>query len=141
MSENTLITRNEIEGHVRGFFEAMDACDLTKVADYFDEGTSWTINAAGLPGNGTTVGWTEISRAIVGEVRETVFEPGDPKADIHHVLVDGQRAVVEMTARGRLRSGGQYENRYAFVFELDGTKFRNIREYMDSHYVAQNVFV
>jgi ketosteroid isomerase-like protein len=140
MSQVTTLGRDQIEDHVRGFFAAMDASDLTKVAAYFDEHTRWTVNAAGLPGDGTTVGWEAIARDIVGAVRETVFAPGDPKAEIHTVLVDGQRAALEMTARGQLRSGGRYENHYVFIFELDGTRFREVREYMDSHYVAQHVF-
>src|SRR5215210_5998717 len=140
MSEPALDTRDNLEKHVRGFFEAMDSGDLEKVAPYFDGATSWTVHASGLPGDGTRVGWDAIVRDIVGAVRETVFEPGDPKADIHAVFVDGPRAAVEMTARGRLRSGGQYENHYVFIFELEGTKFREVREYMDSHYVATNVF-
>jgi ketosteroid isomerase-like protein len=134
------LTRDDIERHVRGFFEAMDSGDLDKVAPYFDERTTWTVHAAGLPGDGSRVGWDAIVRDIVGEVRETVFEPGDPKADIHAVLVDGDRVAVEMTARGRLRSGGDYENHYVFIFELDDARFREVREYMDSHYAATNVF-
>jgi ketosteroid isomerase-like protein len=140
MSAAAIHSRDEVEKHVRGFFEAMDSGDLEKVAPYFDDATSWTVYASGLPGDGTRVGWDAIVRDIVGDVRETVFEPGDPKADIHAVFVDGPRAAVEMTARGRLRSGGQYENHYVFIFELQGTKFREVREYMDSHYVAKNVF-
>jgi ketosteroid isomerase-like protein len=140
MSGAIPLTRHDIENHVRGFFEAMDSGDLEKVAPYFDEHTSWTVSAAGLPGDGTRVGWEAIVRDIVGEVRQTVFEHGDPKADIQGVLVDGQRAAVEMTARGRLRSGGHYENHYVFIFELEGTTFREVREYMDSHYAAKNVF-
>jgi ketosteroid isomerase-like protein len=140
MSAAAIHSRDEVEKHVRGFFEAMDSGDLGNVAPYFDDATSWTVHASGLPGDGTRVGWEAIVRDIVGDVRETVFEPGDPKADIHAVFVDGPRAAVEMTARGRLRSGGQYENHYVFIFELEGTKFREVREYMDSHYVAKNVF-
>jgi uncharacterized protein len=136
VSDRTLTSRDATERHVRGFFEAMDAGDFDRVAGYFDENTRWVIQAKDLPGAGTHVGWTAISKVILGDVRATLFEDGDPQSDIYNVLIDGDRALVEFVGRGRLRSGKDYENTYAFCFELDGEVFRTVREYMDSHYVA-----
>lgn len=48
------------------------------------------------------------------------------------VLVQEQRVVFEQRMRGRLVNGRDYDNRYCWVFEMEGTRVRRIREYMDT---------
>ena len=52
-------------------------------------------------------------------------------------MSDGDRVVCESHATGHKADGKPYNNRYAWVFELRDGKVLNIREYMDSLYVAK----
>jgi ketosteroid isomerase-like protein len=68
-----------------------------------------------------------------------MFVPGDPKTTVNKILSDGDYVMCESRAIGKLPDGRVYDNHYAWAFELkDGLVWR-IREYMDSHYIA-NLF-
>jgi ketosteroid isomerase-like protein len=126
--------------HIRAFYAAMDAGDAERVRSYFDDDTTWTLRADGLPGAGTHRGWDAIQRNLLAPVRE-LFEPGQPTADIQRVIGDGPFVAVEFIARGNLRNERKYENHYAFVFEVrDDGKLRSVHEYLDTHYVSKVLF-
>jgi hypothetical protein len=117
---------------VRRFAATLSAGDLDSVARFFDDDSTWTIEASGIEGAGTHRG-----RAIIEEFLRPVrgmFEPGDPKLAITRLVAEGPLVVMEARGTGLLRNGSPYDNRYAFVFELDGAKIRAIREYMDTHH-------
>ena len=50
------------------------------------------------------------------------------------------RAAPEVLRRvGMLTNGNEYHNRYAWIFEIRDDKIYALREYMDSHYILQQL--
>ncbi len=49
---------------------------------------------------------------------------------------DGDYVAVESYSDGKLQDGRVYNNRYSWVFKMNGNKIGYLHEYMDSHYVA-----
>lgn len=62
--------------------------------------------------------------------------PGGLASEIRRVYGDGETVVIEMTNRGKLFNGKDYENEYCFVFEVEAGKIRRVREYVDTQKVA-----
>jgi len=60
---------------------------------------------------------------------------GGLKSEIKRVYGDGDTVIVEMTNRGKLFNGRDYENEYCFVFEVEAGKIRRVREYVDTQKV------
>lgn len=61
--------------------------------------------------------------------------PNGLKSEIRRVYGDGDTVIVEMTNRGKLGNGRDYENEYCFVFEIEADKIRRVREYVDTQKV------
>jgi ketosteroid isomerase-like protein len=122
---------------VRSFFETLSSGDLERVAEFFDERTTWSMAwvTNDLPGAGTHVGVQGIIGEFLGPVRG-MFEPGDPKVELTNVVAQGSWVAVEARGKGRFRNGTPYDNLYTFFLEIDGEKIRTMREYMDSYYVS-----
>lgn len=48
------------------------------------------------------------------------------------VTIEGERAVFEQRQTALLANGRTYQNDYLFILEVDGSRVRRIREYMDT---------
>ncbi len=119
---------------VRRFFDTLSTGEFDKIAEFFTENSTWTVNdvANGFP--------SQRGRAIIDDflqpVREGLFEAGDPKVEVVRMIAEGSTVAAETIARGALRNGNTYENYYAFVLEVDpeAGKVLALKEYMDSDY-------
>jgi hypothetical protein len=120
---------------VRSFFETLSAGDLEGVRGLFHEDAVWTVVARDIPGAGEHRGRDEIVDGFLTPIRG-LFEPGDPKVDITHLVAEGAWVVVEGKGRGRFGNGTPYDNTYVFLLELEDGKVRTLREYMDTQYVS-----
>lgn len=120
---------------VRSFFATLSSGDLEGVRAFLDDESTWLICATGIPGAGAHTGRSGIVDEFLAPVRG-LFEPGQPKVEIIRLIADGDVVAVEATGRGRFLDGRDYDNRYAYWIEVDGTRIRTIKEYMDSSYVA-----
>src|ERR1700730_3329326 len=103
------------------------------LANMSDE-VSWLI-----PGNvpnvsGLKRGKDEVRKFVSG-IGQTF--PQGPQTEIRKTYSAGDAVIVELTNRGKVFNGKDYENEYCFVFELEGGKIRRIREYVDMHKVVQ----
>ena len=128
----------ESKSLVRRFVAALSDGNLEFLATFFDDDSTWTIEATGIEGTGTHRG-SAIIEEFLGPVRG-IFEAGDPKLEIKRLVAEDSTVVLEARGTGRLLNGNAYDNRYAFVFEIEGAKIKAIREYMDTHhaYVVTN---
>jgi ketosteroid isomerase-like protein len=88
-----------------------------------------------IPGAGRHEGRDRIINEFLAPIRGA-FRAGDPKVHIDVVVSDGDQVMVETRATGERADGKAYNNRYAWSFDLRDGKILNIREYMDSLYVA-----
>jgi ketosteroid isomerase-like protein len=125
----------ESETLIRSFFATLSEGDLDRLGEFFDERSTWTICARDIAGAGTHTGRNAIIEGFLRPVRG-LFEPGQPTIEVTRVIVDGRFVAVEAAGRGRLLNGNEYDNRYAYVIELDGTTVRALSEYMDTHHAA-----
>jgi ketosteroid isomerase-like protein len=63
--------------------------------------------------------------------------PTGLKSEFRRVYADGDTVMIEMTNRGKLFNGRDYENEYCFVFEVEAGKIRRVREYVDTQKVKE----
>ena len=129
-------SRNEFL--VRQFFETLSSGDLEALRPLFHVDGSWEATATTIPGAGITKGRDKIIDEFLAPVRG-LFEPGDPKAVVHRIFGKGEWVAAETTGIGMLSNGNEYHNRYAWIFEIRDDKIFTLREYMDSHYILQQL--
>ena len=110
---------------VRRFFDTLSTGEFEKIAEFFTEDSTWTVNdvANGFP--------SQRGRAIVDDflqpVREGLFEAGDPKIEVVRMIAEGNTVAAETIARGALRNGNAYENYYAWCLKSTRRQGRCLR--------------
>lgn len=100
----------------------------TAFANMSDE-ISWLI-----PGNLPNLSGLKKGKAGIVEFARGAAKifPGGLKSEIKRVYGDGDTVIIELTNRGKVFNGKDYENEYCFVFEIEGGKIRRVREYVDT---------
>jgi|ERR1017187_2026158 len=123
------------ESLVRAFFETLSTGNLERLRPLLHQQATWTVMAKGIPGAGEKKGRDVIIDEFLGPVRG-LFEDGDPKVKIDHMICQGPLVAAETRGLGRLKNGKEYKNSYAFVIEIKDHQVFSLREYMDSYYVS-----
>lgn len=119
---------------VTNFWGAFSKGDIkTAFASLSDE-VSWLI-----PGNLPNLsGLRKGKGEILNFARNAAkMFPSGLKSELRRVYCDGDTVLIEMTNRGKLFNGRDYENEYCFVFEIEGGKIRRVREYVDTQKVKE----
>lgn len=118
---------------LRRFFATLSTGDFNAIGEFFEDDSVWMVNdvARGFP---SERGRRAIIEDFLQPVREGLFEPGDPKVEVVHMISEGDWVVAQTIGRGKLRNGNDYENSYAFVVQVNGDKVKSLREYMDTAY-------
>ena len=119
---------------VNNFWSAFSKGDIKTAFALLSDEISWLI-----PGNlpnlsGLRKGKGEILNFARGAAK---MFPSGLKSEIRRVYGDGDTVLIEMTNRGKLFNGRDYENEYCFVFEIEGGKIRRVREYVDTQKVKE----
>lgn len=118
---------------VTNFWNAFSKGDIkTAFASMSDE-VSWLI-PGNLPISGLRKGKAEILN-FARSAAQTF--PNGLKSELRRVYCDGDTVLIEMTNRGKLFNGRDYENEYCFVFEIEAGKIRRVREYVDTQKVKE----
>ncbi len=118
------------------FFETLSAGDFDGVKSMLHANAIWKVMAQGIPGAGEHVGHKAIVDEFLMPVRLQIFESGDPKVVVDTILSKGPLVAAETRGVGRLKSGKEYRNIYAWMIEIKEGKLFRVREHMDSHYVT-----
>ncbi len=116
------------------FWNAFSKGDIkTAFASLSDE-VSWLI-----PGNLPNLSGLRKGKASILDFARTAAKmfPGGMQSEIRRVYGDGDTVLIEMTNRSKLFNGGDYENEYCFVFEIEAGKIRRVREYVDTQKVKE----
>jgi ketosteroid isomerase-like protein len=58
--------------------------------------------------------------------------PHGAEFEFTKIIAEGDVVVFEQRMRATTINGRQYDNRYCWVFEMEGARVRRIREYMDT---------
>ncbi len=119
---------------VKNFWGAFSKGDIKGAFALLSDEVSWLI-----PGNlpnlsGLRKGKAEILNFARGAAK---MFPSGLKSEIHRVYGDGNTVLIEMTNRGKLFNGRDYDNEYCFVFEVEEGKIRRVREYVDTQKVQE----
>jgi ketosteroid isomerase-like protein len=131
------MTAQEKKELVTRTWDAIGKGDIKGAFANMSDDVSWLV-PGNLPGvSGLKRGKDEILKFMSG-VGDTF--PEGLQSEIRKVHCDGDTVVVELTNRGRVRNGKQYENEYCFVFELEDGKIRRIREYVDTQKAREILF-
>jgi ketosteroid isomerase-like protein len=92
---------------------------------------SWLI-----PGNLPVSGLKKGKAGILEFLRSAAkLFPSGLKSEVRRVYGEGDVVIVELTNRGKLGNGRDYENEYCFIYEIENGKIRRIREYVDTEKV------
>jgi uncharacterized protein len=119
---------------VMRFFEVLSAGDLEAVRDLLHEEATWKPQIRDVPGAGVHRGKQGIVDDFLRPIR-AMFRPGDPKVIVDTLASKGNLVIAEARGVGKIADGRNYDNLYAWAFDLKDGKIHAIREYMDSHYV------
>ncbi|MFJ9772466.1 nuclear transport factor 2 family protein [Kitasatospora sp. NPDC101157] len=104
----------------------------------FAEDATWTYPGS-LELSRTWRGKQEIFGDFLGQVGTLFAADGLPTLTLTHVLADGPQAVAEWTAVGKAANGAVYENHCLGVFTVENGLITAVREYLDTHHVAQTL--
>jgi ketosteroid isomerase-like protein len=121
---------------VRDFFTTLSSGDLEALKAFFDDDSTWGVTMLDNEARVRT-GPKEIIDDFLVPVREGLYEPGNPKVHIENLWADGDWVIAETVATGPMLNGHDYRNEYVFVIQVDGRKIRQMREYMDTAYIAR----
>jgi uncharacterized protein len=125
---------NDNERLVLKFFEVLSAGDLEAVRNLLHDEVTWKPQIRDVPGAGVHRGKKGIVDDFLRPIRG-MFRPGDPKVIVDTIASKGSLVIAEARGIGKIADGRDYDNLYAWAFDLREGKILAIREYMDSHYV------
>ena len=114
---------------VKATWQSFVKGDLKTAFSNMSDEVSWLI-----PGNLSNLSGLRRGKAAILEFARhaaTIF-PNGLETQISRVYGDGDTIILELTNRGKLANGRDYENEYCFVFEVEGGKIRRVREYVDT---------
>ncbi|MFH8384003.1 nuclear transport factor 2 family protein [Kitasatospora sp. NPDC018058] len=123
---------------VTDYVTLLAAGELDAAIALFAEDATWTY-PGGLALSRTWRGKQEIFGEFLGQVGTLFAADGLPTITLTHVLADGPRAVAEWTTVGTAANGAAYENRCLGVFTVENGRITAVREYLDTHHVAQTL--
>jgi uncharacterized protein len=118
---------------LRRFFATLSTGDFDAIGEFFDDDSVWQVSNVAR-GHPAQRGRQAIIEDFLRPVRESLFEPGDPKVEVVRVIAEGDWVVAETVGRGTLRNGKKYQNAYVFVARVSGDRVKYLREYMDTAY-------
>ena len=105
--------------------------------DHCADNVRWTVTGVDNPLRGTYPSKAELVKPYqrVG----ALMEPPGIRSEIRHLLIanTGDMAVVEFTAKAKLKSGGNYTLESTWVCRFDGDKIVEARVYMDSAHMKK----
>ena len=114
---------------VKSTWQAFVKGDIkTAFANMSDE-VSWLI-----PGNLNNLSGLRKGKAAILEFARNAVKtfPDGLQTQINRVYGDGDTVILELTNRGKLVNGRDYDNEYCFVFEVEAGRIRRVREYVDT---------
>ena len=121
------------EEAVRKFFDVLNSNNIEALRGLM-QGVTWRPMVKNLTSAPCYSGDAIIDDFFV-PVRG-IFAPGDPKVEVVSLVAGETLVAAETPGSGELADGRPYNNRYAWFFTIENGKIVEIREYLDSLYVA-----
>lgn len=114
---------------VKSTWQAFVRGELKSAFANMSDEVSWLI-----PGNLKNLSGLRKGKTAILEFARNAAKifPNGLQTQINRVYGDGDTVIMELTNRGKLANGKDYENEYCFVFEIESGKIRRVREYVDT---------
>jgi ketosteroid isomerase-like protein len=127
--EDTTMSVEANKQMVKSTWEAFVKGDLKTAFGNMSDEVSWLI-----PGNLSNLSGLRKGKPAILEFARNAARtfPNGLQTQINRVYGEGDTVILELTNRGKLANGRDYENEYCFVFELEAGKIRRVREYVDT---------
>jgi uncharacterized protein len=111
--------------------------DIKAAFANMSDNVSWLVPGTTPGVSGLKRGKEEILKFMSGVGQ---LFPEGLKSEVNKTHCDGDTVILELTNRGKVSNGKNYENEYCFVFELEGDKIGRIREYVDTQKAKEILF-
>ena len=130
------MTRDEMEAHVLGYFDAVGKGDRARLLEIVAPDLRWRVPSGAIePYAGLHEGAETIVDTMLGAVGDA-FVPGSQSTQILNLVFGDELAVAETEMRAKTPAGDEYHNSYCFFFEFHGGRISEIREHVDTRYAA-----
>jgi uncharacterized protein len=121
-----------VEGNkqlVSSTWQAFAKGDIKAAFANMSDDVSWLI-----PGNLPGLSGLRKGKAAILEFARSAAKtfPSGLQTQISRIYGDADTVILELTNRGKLANGRDYENEYCFVFEVEQGRIRRVREYVDT---------
>ena len=119
---------------VRSIFAKLSSEAPEEFFQYVADDVSWTVlGTHPLAGLYTSKhDFQEATFALLGKLFDSSL-----KLFTRQVLIDGDRATVELFVRSTSKNGVQFNNDYCWICRFQGKKIVEVRAYLDSALVAE----
>ncbi|MDH4560774.1 hypothetical protein DM872_02710 [Pseudomonas taiwanensis] len=114
---------------VRHFLSVFSTGDVAGIVSCLDDDCIWWIsgNVPGISGSYSKLQMGELLAGVVN-----VYKHGALPITSGSMTAEGKRVAVEAESCSELKNGRVFKNTYHFLFEVDGKRITNIREYSDT---------
>ncbi len=121
---------------VSEIFAHLQTGEGEKFFEHVADNVSWTVMGT-HPLAGRYDSKDEFMRCTFDRLNRIM--PDGIALSVDNVLVDGNTAVVEMTAKAQDLRGQPFPNKYCWVCEFEGDRIVRVRAYLDSALVSFTV--
>ena len=118
---------------VRSFYEAGNRGDMDACFDLIADDITWT-NVGTMSLSGTYRGKAELMDRLLGPLFDRL-EAGI-SSDIVDLIAENDKVVALTSGTATTKDGRPYNNSYCQVIRLEGGKFVEVTEYMDTALAA-----
>ncbi len=128
------MTAAENKQLLRTAFDAWATGDIRPLIAAMADDVTWTVSGHNS-WSGTFTGKDSVRRDLLGPLGEQFA--GTYTSTASRFVAEDDVVVVETQGRVATKAGPPYDNKYCFVFRLEGGRIREITEYMDTQLVAE----
>lgn len=114
---------------VRNFLETFSSGDVDAILDGLADDATWWVSGSveGMSGTSDKAAFGALLRQV-----KPIYTAGALRITPSAMIAEGNVVAVEAESFAELVTGGAYANRYHFLFEVEGTKVRRVKEYSDT---------
>jgi len=120
------------------YVEAVRDGDLAVIRDSFAEDAVW-IYPGNLSISGRWEGRDHIIDDFLGGMGTRLQEGAPLVIELTNVVAEGDQVVAEWSSTGTTAAGAIYDNRCSGTYTVRDGRIVEVREYADTHHVAQTL--
>ena len=121
------------------YVEAVRDGDAETIFDSFAEDATW-LYPGSLPISGLWEGREAIINDFLGGMGRYLDTSAPVVIGLVNAFADGDQVLAEWTSKATAANGATYDNRCAAVFTVRDGKITSVKEYADTHHVANVLF-